>query len=238
MRHHLLLAVVFAGCATSADEAGGPKPGDIPTPMDQGGKGDGEVQCGTSACSNNLCAWDCSAAGQACTQACTTDARADVFVTASANGDTVDSRATPFKPHLALDNVLIYGCELWHFTTGTQGLEIELTELIHSSFTVDPNDPARFQRKLDVYVDDLKGAGDYRASAMFVHSSEADASGGRFFTKDGCSVHAAVDRGGLSGTFSCSLATAGGSTASMTGQFACPGNGLDSPNFVSWTPAS
>ena len=206
--------------------------------MDQGGKGDGDIQCGASICSNNLCAWDCSATGQTCIEACTTDARADVFVTAHANSDSIDSRATPYKPHLTLDNVLIYGCELWHYQSGSQGLEIELTELIHSSFTVDASDPSRFQRKLDVYVDNLKGAGDYTASGMFTHSSTSDATGGHYYTKDGCSVHAAVDRGGLSGTFSCSLATAGGATTSMTGQFACPGNGLESPNFVSWTPAS
>jgi hypothetical protein len=235
---HLLFVLAFAGCATTGDSSNDFTPGGIPDPTGAGGKGDSDIQCGASTCAGNLCGWDCSAAGQACTEACTTDGRANVYVTAQAGSDSVDSRQTPYKPKYALDNVLIYGCEIWHFADGSQGLEIQYDELIHSSFTVDPSDPARYQRKLDVYAGRFAGAGDYKAEAMFVHSSDADAAGERYVTHDGCTVHAAAADGGLAGTFSCSLATQSGATTSMSGQFACPGSGTAGADFIAWTPAS
>jgi hypothetical protein len=154
MRHRALLLVTILGCASTAAEQG---PGGIPRPPTNGGKTDGTpIQCGASQCDAALCGWDCSTAGQACAKTCTTDGRANAFVTATASGaesTTIDSRATPYMPVWSLDNVLIYGCELWAFQDGKQGLEIELTELIHDPFVVDPNDPARYQRKLDIYAD-------------------------------------------------------------------------------------
>jgi hypothetical protein len=160
-------------------------------------------------------------------------------VTGSAT-TSVDSRTTPYTPKLSLNNVLIYGCELWHFTRSDgsdphhQGLEIELTELVHAPFAVNPNDPEVYQRKLDVYADHMQGAGSYQAEGSF----EAQSGGARYITKDGCSVDVQPDRGGLSGTFSCALAAADGSSVSMAGQFSCPGNSLNDPLFVAWTPAS
>jgi hypothetical protein len=226
----LLALTVFAACASTSTD-GGFQPGGIPQPPEKGGKGDSPVACGGSTCDPSLCAWDCSAQGAACTEACTTESRMDAYVTATVSGNastSFDSRATPYVPKYSLDNVLIYGCELWNFGDH-QGLEIQYTELVHSAFTVDPNDPTVYQRKLDIFVDNLHGAGSYSgAEGSFEMSNTSD----QFVQRDGCTVDAEAQAGGLGGSFNCSL---GG--ASVSGQFACPGNSLSGQDFVAWTPS-
>src|ERR1051326_6788623 len=117
----LLAIILISACATAPDESG---PGGIPLPQANGGKGDGAVACGADSCDASLCAWNCATAGAACTPACTSELRKEAFVAASVNGATVDSRNTPYVPKLALDNLLIYGCDFWNFSSGGQGLEI------------------------------------------------------------------------------------------------------------------
>jgi hypothetical protein len=227
-----ILAIAFfaSACASSATGDGGFQPGGIPQPPQQGGKGDSPVSCGGSTCDGSLCAWDCSMQGASCTEACTSDDRKDAYVTATASGGastSFDSRNTAYAPKYALDNVLIYGCELWNFADH-QGLEIQYTELVHSSFTVDPSDPTTYQRKLDIFVDNLHGAGSYSgAEGSFEMSNTSD----QFTAQDGCSVDANPQDGGLAGSFNCQL---GGT--SVTGQFSCPGNSLAGQVFVAWSP--
>ena len=233
-----LLALGLVACASSPDDVDGH--GQIPTPSPNGGKGDGERPCGGTSCDASLCGFDCSQAGAPCVEACTTEGRPNAFVAATITGAesaSVDSRLTPYVPRWALDNVMIYGCDLWSFSSGKQGLEIELTELIHSSFVVNPADPTRDRNRLDVYISPFASAGDYAAEGSYQPSSEAAAAGRRYTTAAGCTAHI-TNTAGIAGTFSCNLANANGSTVTMTGQFACPGNAVDSPIFVAWTPSA
>jgi hypothetical protein len=232
----LLAASLFASaCATSGPDDSF-QPGGIPQPPANGGKGDSPVSCGAGTCDASLCAWDCSSSNAMCAEACTTEARQSAYVTANVGGSaqaSFDSRSTAYMPKYALDNVLIYGCELWNFGDH-QGLEIEYTELVHSSFTVDASDPSRYQRKLDIFVDGLHGAGSYSgAEGSFETSNTSD----RYVKRDGCTVDAQSQDGGLSGSFSCQLPSGSGGSVSVSGQFACPGNSLSGQVFVAWTPS-
>ncbi len=169
------------------------------------------------------------------------DGAEHTFVSATVSGAeqvTLDTRLTPYVPTWRLDNVLIYGCENWNFRDGKQGLEIELTELVHSSFTVDGADPTRSRSRLDVYIaPPYHGAGDYRAEGAFSPSSDAVVAGRRYAAGDGCTVHV-TEGTALTGTYSCTLPSASGTTVDVTGSFSCPGLGDDLPNFVAWTPPS
>lgn len=190
-----LLALGLVGCASTPDDPD--QHGGIPTPSPNGGKGDGERQCGAQSCDASLCAFDCSHAGAGCTEACTTEGRPSAFVTATITGAesaSVDSRRTPYVPRLALDNVLIYGCDLWNFSGGKQGLEIELTELIHSSFAVNPQDPTRNGNRLDIYMSPFTSAGDYSAEGSYQRTSEAAAAGRSYTSSAGCSVTSRTPR--------------------------------------------
>ncbi len=230
MTNKALAIVVLGACATTPTGTDVDGHGGIPLPMGDG-KQDGEVSCGQRACSASLCAFDCSSPGALCSEACEADGLANAYVAATVSGAesaTFDSRQTPYQPRLALDNVLIYGCDFWNFSHSDpkhQGLEIEYTELVHSAFAVDPNDPTRYHRKLDVYVDHFTGPGDYKGEGAFQSSSD----GPRYFAADGCSVH--FDATG-DGTFSCTLGS-----ASVAGSFSCPGNAISTPIFVAWQPS-
>lgn len=231
----MAILLAASGCATSASDDGF-SPGSIPQPPDNGGKGDSAVSCGGSTCDASLCAWDCSTPNAQCTEACTTEARSSAYVAASVNGATstsFDSRNTAYVPRYALDNVLIYGCELWNFSDH-QGLEIEYTELIHSAFTVDPNDPTRYQRKLDIFVDNLHGPASYTGGEG---SFELSSGTTPYVRKDGCNVDVQAADGGLSGSFTCNLPAQSGGNVSVSGQFSCPGNSLSGPVFSAWTPS-
>lgn len=233
-----LAGLVFVvGCADS-DPADDFSPFDDPSLPNPDGKSDHARACGASSCVPRLCGYDCTAGGSQCSQTCAaSDTRADAFVTATFSGahsSTFDSRTTPFDPVYALDNVLIYGCDLWDFSNQVKdGLEIELTELVHSSFIVDPNDPTRHDRKFLAYVAPFTGPGSYRAEAMFQARHDAP----RFYTKDACTVDIAADAaGGISGSFDCQISQQEGSgTVGVRGTFGCPINAMD-PLFVRRTP--
>lgn len=234
-----LAGLVFViGCADS-DPADDFSPFDEQSTPNPDGKSDDARACGASSCVPRLCGYDCTAGGSQCSQTCAaSDTRADAFVTATFSGahsSTFDSRNTPFDPVFALDNVLIYGCDLWDFSNQVKdGLEIELTELVHSSFVVDPNDPTRHDRKFLAYIAPFTGPGSYRAEAMFQARHDAP----RFYTKDACMVDVDADAaGGITGTFECQIRDqAGGSSAvSVSGTFGCPINAMD-PLFVRRNP--
>lgn len=226
---HLAFAFL-AACATTPTGTDVDGHGGIPHPMGDG-KQDGEVSCGQSACSASQCTYDCTTPGALCTEACEADSLANAYVAATVSGGestAFDSRQTPYQPRLALDNVLIYGCELWDFRSSNphyQGLEIEYTELVHSAFVVDPNDPTRYRRKLDVYVPHFTGPGDYTGEGAFRSSSE----GANHVAATGCTVHYAASG---DGTFQCTL-----DSVSVSGSFSCPGNAIDHPIFVAWQPS-
>lgn len=135
---------------------------------------------------------------------------------------TVDSRDTPYSPVWDLDNVLIYGCDHWDFSSQTKdGLEIEIEQLRHSSFVVNPNDPTRHDRKLVVYVAPFTGPGSYRAEGLYAANERST----RFFARDACDVDvAASDDGGIHGTFSCRIPAGDGAAGAidLAGEFGCP----------------
>jgi len=229
--------VFIVGCADS-EPADDFSPFDDQSTPNPDGKSDEARACGSSSCAPRLCGYDCTAGGSQCAQTCAaSDGRAEAFVTASFSGahsSAFDSRATPFDEVFALDNVLIYGCELWDFSNQSKdGLEIELTELIHSSFVVNPNDPTRHDRKFMAYVAPFTGPGSYRGEAMFQANQDA----ARFYQKDACMVDIAADgTGGIRGTFECQIGQLDGSaTVGVTGTFGCPINAMD-PLFVRRTP--
>lgn len=232
-----LSLVLFTACTSSSDS-------DDFSPFDQqahpnpDGKSDDARACGDDACAPRECGYDCTTAGEQCTQACAAaPGRADAFVAATVEGSTIDSRNTPFDEVFSLDNVLVYGCELWDFSNQAKdGLEIQLQELRHSSFTVNPNDPTTFDRKLDVYVAPFTGPGSYSGDGLFQANQDAP----RYFGSDACSVDVtATETGGLHGTFECRLASNGssGGAIEMRGEFGCPVDAM-SPIFSRWTPSN
>lgn len=169
------------------------------------------------------------------------DSAEHTFVAATVSGSehaTLDTRLTPYVPTWRLDDVLIYGCENWNFSNGRQGLELELTELVHSSFTADGSDSTRSRSRLDVYVaPPYSGSGDYRAEGSFTPTSDAAAAGRAYYAAQGCTVH--VTKGTeLTGTFACMLPNAAGATITIAGSFNCPATGEAVPNFIAWTPPS
>lgn len=228
----LCLGFLFAAAAGCASDT----PDDDFSPLDEqskpnpDGKSDDARACGTQSCVPRLCGYDCGTAGSQCAESCAADdARAQAFVTATVGGSesaSFDSRTTPFDPVFALDNVLVYGCELWDFSDQSKdGLEIEFEELVHSSFVVDPNDPTRYDHKLDVYISPFTGPGSYRAEAAYTARHDAP----RYYAKDGCTVDVSTDAArGVHGTFRCDLArrdVAG--SVSVTGEFGCPVNAMN-----------
>jgi len=235
----LAFLLLVAACATDpADDDFSPF--DEQSKPDPDGKSDEARACGASACAPRLCGYDCTTQGAQCTQTCApTDGRAAAFVTAAITGahtSTVDSRQTPFDEVFALDDVLIYGCEHWDFSNQIKdGLEIELTELVHASFAVNPGDPTRHDRKLMVYVAPFTGPGSYRGEGLFQARHDAPLHA----AKDGCAVDiAADDAGGIRGTFDCRLpAREGAATVDVRGAFGCPINAMN-PLFVRRTPVA
>ncbi|CAN5184874.1 hypothetical protein BH11MYX1_BH11MYX1_05290 [soil metagenome] len=226
----LCLLAALGACATEAADNNF-SPLDQQSVPNPDGKADAPRACGEGTCAAMLCGYDCTTEGQQCTRTCAaTEGREHAFVTATVGGTTIDTRTTPYAPVWDLDDVLVYGCNLWDFSNQTQdGLEIELTELRHSSFIVDPNDPSRYDHKLDVYVARFTGPGSYAAEGLYAANETAP----RAYTKDGCSVDvtAAAD-GGLHGTFACHLGSEAGATE-LHGEFGCPVDAM-SPIFSRW----
>ena len=124
-------------------------------------------------------------------------------------GASFDSRNNPYAPKLALDNVLVYGCDLWDFSSQAyDGLEIRYTELIHSSFAVNKDDPTRTKTDFGLYTKGFTGPGSYRAEAHYAASN--DSAG--YKDDDACSLDVAVDgAGGIKGSFDCTIAAKEGS---------------------------
>lgn len=232
IRAALALCIAITGCvADQADdefEFGQAKPS-------QTGKADGPVACGAGSCLPELCGYNASVAGEQAKEECAaTDGRPDTFVTGTAGGSTFDSRANPYAPVFSLDKVLVYGCELWDFSSGAyDGLEIQYEELIHSSFTVNPNDPTRTARHFDMYIGHFAGPGSYKADAMYQASSEST----RYGQEDACTVDVSVDANGtVGGTYSCTISAEAGGSTSVSGSFGCAKNAMN-PIFSRWAAA-
>ena len=233
-----LTLLALAACAAEDDDF---SPIDTQSEPDPDGKSDEARACGESSCVPRLCGYDCATSGQQCDETCAAaDGRPTAYVAASVSGaqaTSFDSRTNPYDPVFALDNVLVYGCELWDFSNQSKdGLEIELEELVHSSFVVDPNDPTRYDRRLVVYTSPFTGPGSYRAEGFYTARHDAP----RYYATDGCAVDVSADASrGLAGTFTCQLperAAGGGTgagTVSVTGSFACPVNAM-TPIFSRW----
>lgn len=233
MKNFAMISLVLLGaCAT--EEADDFSPLDEQAVPNPDGKSDDARACGDAACVPRLCGYDCTTPGAQCTETCApSEGRASAFVTATIGGATVDSRDTPYQPVWDLDNVLVYGCELWDFSNQEKdGLQIQLTELHHSSFVVNPNDPRRHDRDLFVYVAPFTGPGSYRGEGKYRANQDAPL----HYAKDACSVDvdASAD-GGIHGTFDCRISSQSGSSVDMRGEFACPIDAM-SPVFSRWMP--
>jgi hypothetical protein len=227
IRAAIAFSLLITGCVSDQPEEEFEFGQSIPTNM---GKADGPQACGAGSCLPELCGYNASVAGEQAKEECADhDGRPDSFVTGSVSGSTFDSRTNPYAPVFSLDKVLVYGCELWDFSSGAyDGLEIQYEELIHSSFVVDENDPTRKARHFDMYIGHFAGPGSYRAEASYQASSESP----RAAQADACTVDVAVDGSGtVSGTYSCAL----GST-SVSGSFGCAKNAM-SPIFSRWAAA-
>jgi len=228
----LLSLVLFGACAT--------EPTDDFSPLDEhavpnpDGKSDDARACGTEACMPRLCGYDCSTRGEQCTETCAdVEGRANAFVKATIGSVTVDSRDTPYVPVWDLDNVLVYGCELWDFSNQEKdGLQIQLTQLRHSSFTVNPNDPRRHDHDLFVYVAPFTGPGSYRGEGMY----HANQTAPTYYAKDACSVDVDATNGAIHGTFDCRISSQTSGAIDMRGEFGCPVDAM-SPVFSRWTPS-
>lgn len=232
-RAAIAFCLLVTGCVSDQPEEAFEFGQSIPTNM---GKSDGPQACGDQSCEPELCGYDCSTQGEQATRACAeTDGRPDTFVAATAGGSAFDSRNNPYAPVFSLDKVLVYGCELWDFSSGTyDGLEIQYEELIHSSFIVNPNDPTRTARHFDMYIGHFVGPGSYTADAMYQASTDST----RYGQKDACSVDVAVDaKGTVSGTYSCTIeANGGGGSVAVSGSFGCAKNAMN-PIFSRWAAA-
>jgi hypothetical protein len=230
----IAMCLVITGCVAGESEEefdfGQSKPV-------QSGKSDEPSACGTESCLPELCGYDCSVPGLQATHACAaTDGRANTFVAGSAGGSSFDSRSNPYVPIFSLDKVLVYGCELWDYSDGAyDGLAVQFEELIHSSFTVNPNDPTRTGKNFGFYIGHFVGPGSYRAGAHY----QASHDGTEYGDANACSADVTVDSAGtVSGTYSCSMnARFGGSgSVSVSGTFGCAKNAM-SPIFSKWAAA-
>jgi len=222
----------LAACVASDDERSPLDQQSLPT---DDSKTDEPRACGAESCAPILCGYDCTTAGSQCERGCAaSDGRATTYVQATFSGahnSVIDTRQTPYRPVYSLDNVLIYGCELWDFSSQQyDGLEIEVEELVHSSFVVDPNDPTRHDRKLVAYIKGFTGPGSYRGEAMFRARHDAPL----FYALDACAIDvAAAATGGIQGTFDCQMPARDGTSGTVRarGEFACAENAMD-PLFV------
>jgi hypothetical protein len=228
----IAMSLAIAGCVS--EEAAEEFEFGQSTPV-QSGKSDEPRACGTESCLPELCGYDCSVAGEQATKDCAeTDGRANTFVTGSAGGTSFDSRSNPYAPVFSLDNVLIYGCEMWDYSDGAyDGFRVQFEELIHSSFTVNPNDPRKVGKDFGLYIDHFVGPGSYTADAHYSASTEST----RFGQNDACSVDVAVDSAGtVSGGYSCSISSTAGGSVSVQGTFSCAKNSMR-PIFSRWAAA-
>lgn len=233
----LLSLALLTACATDPVDDGDPSPIETPSVPNPDGKSDTIRACGDTSCEARLCGYDCTTVGEQCTQTCApTAAREQAFVTARVGGTTIDTRDTPYAPVWDLDNVLVYGCELWDFSSQVKdGLEIQIEQLRHAPFVIDPNNPRRHDHKLVVYVAPFTGPGSYRGEGLYAANEHAT----HYYAKDACEVDvAAGEDGAIHGTFACRLPAAGGATGAieMSGEFACPVDAM-SPVFSRWTPS-
>lgn len=230
----IVMSLAITGCVSESSEEAFEFGQGKPT---QSGKSDGPIDCGADSCEPMLCGYDASVVGEQATRSCAeTDGRASTFVAGSAGGSSFDSRTNPYAPLFSLDNVLVYGCDLWDFSSGAyDGLEVQFQELIHSSFTLNENDPTRFARKFGFYIKPFAGPGSYRAEASYQASSASQ----RYAQADACSVDVTVDAAGtVGGSYDCSIdAAAGGSgSVAVRGTFGCAKNAMD-PIFSKWAAA-
>lgn len=233
------LAVGLGLSACASDDSDNFSPFDQQSVPTAEGKMDEPRACGEDSCLPMLCGYDCTAQGSQCKRGCAAaDGRSSTYVRATFSGahtSTIDTRDTAYEPVFSLDNVLVYGCELWDFSNQQyDGLEIEIEELVHSSFVVDPSDPTRHDRKLDAYIKDFTGPGSYRAEALFQARQDAP----RFVGGDVCAIDvSATDAGGIQGTIECTIPQQGGASGSVgvKGEFACAANSM-LPLFVRRVP--
>jgi len=240
MRISAAIAMSLLAAACVADEAADEEFGfeqSVPEPMS--GKSDEPRACGEESCLPELCGYDLSKQGVQATESCAAeDGRASTFVSATIGGSetgSFDSRTNPYVPRLQLDNVLVYGCELWDFSGDAyDGLEIEYQELIHSSFTVNANDPTRTKKDFKLYIKGVEGPGSYRAQAMYRAANDAALYAGN----DACSVDVTVDDSGtVSGAYECTIpARMSSASVGVTGTFACGKNAMN-PIFSVWAAA-
>jgi len=230
----LACLTLFSACAGSGDDF---SPLDDQSQPDPDGKSDEIRECGDQACTPGLCGYDCTTTGSQCTRTCAAeDGRSLAYVAANVTGaesTAFDSRSNPYDPVFALDDVLVYGCQLWDFSDQAKdGIEIQFEELVHSSFIVDANDPTRYDRRLTVYVAPFTGPGSYHGEALYTARHDAP----RYYAKTGCAVDVEPDQaGGVRGTFSCDLPAQveGSGAVAVHGEFGCPVNAM-SPIFSRW----
>lgn len=202
-------------------------------------KSDAPSQCGTDSCSADLCGYDCSTSGQQCDRACdSADRDADTYVLFNVSGARdarLDSRDLEYKPKLALNNVLIYGCELWDFSSGEyDGLEISYKKVYNASFQL--GGPKNIGENAKIYIKPFEGPGSYQATGFYAASSAERGERNYFWGKETCGVELEIiDGGAVRGEFVCGSVPnrqdGNSSTVRMVGEFEC-GIGSMNPEFI------
>lgn len=177
--------------------------------------------------------YDCSTAGQRCADKCyPADQRPAAFTRFVIDGRAVDSRSFPYDRVVSLDNVQVYGCDLWNFQNPAhQGLSVQFETLHRGAFLA--SDPADFEDEVEVYAPNFVGPGRYTSDARYRPSDEASAERQTYGQQGACTMDVTADgEGGLKGTFTCEpIASRGpGAAVTLTGEFACPGSAM-SPIF-------
>lgn len=208
------------------------------------GADDQSIRCGTETCQAALCGYEC-AAGALCESACfDTDGRPDTYVKFNISGavaTTLDSRNTPYVPAAyPLSNSLWYGADLWKFQEPARdGLDIVYKEIIEGAVLA--NDPSTIGPSISMWINNIKGAGVYSATADYSSAQTRARNANlvyvdRFFAKDTCQVELVQSNrpaGGFEGTVTCNnVPGENGRSIQVTGEFYLAANALQVPLMV------
>ncbi len=217
-------------------------------------KADAPTACGSSSCVAALCGEACPA-GDLCQERCfPQDLSAATFVRFEASGAAtiaLDSRAVVGGPwDGGLDNVVIFGADLWEFRDAAgepetrQGLEIMYRDIVSGGFVA--AQPYTHGPTTSIYIRDFRGSGQYTAAGRFstgrVRAVENGPATGDLYasTAETCTVTiTAANDGGLDGAFDCVTipgaveVTGTTGSVSLRGSFHLAPTSIDRPRILS-----
>ncbi len=171
----------------------------------QDGKDDEPSRCGEDTCQRSLCGYDCSVSGQQCERACADDDTGEVLVKLNVSGSIskeYSSENFTNEPILSLNDVLIFGCDLWDFSSGDRDdLVISYSEVHKGAFAV--GDTERLGPKATFEITDFQGPGSYQGDGFFTASSDQKKINNYFLARDACGFEVEKTATGISGNIVC-----------------------------------